>query len=410
MSMEKKYDCTIYNSDSCPKAITVYREVNHNNLHTIHVGCWGVYCWQGQVTSTELSDISKKDLKLINAPSDLFINSIDEYGQKKVVEGMIQYTQNTPVDALFLAGDNVYNYSIPKDYLVSLVEKALNEYKHSLVEKALDEQTGIDMFPSKKAYKQDPKISGQQIDRQLSDGFVKCFKDLKLKDFFIGVGNHDVQNCYDLNQQLNFSPDYKLIGMYYNVVYKMSNFHVNFIVIDTNMYSEDMDMESEEYTCNSKIPYTVEDKNKQTQWVVDVIKKHKAEWNIIIGHVPYIANGHKSKQKTKFHKELDYVFDSLNKNGCYPQVYMCADEHNQQFLYQEKRKLSLVVAGSGGTALDRDIQNGYPHMTKYSRAVFGFVSFNFNVNELIIKYIKAQEQDDLEETFSIKIDTKGNII
>jgi hypothetical protein len=65
---------------------------------------------------------------------------------------------------------------------------------------------------------------------------------------FLTIGNHDVQNCHDLNTQLNYyrkDPRYQMLGMYYNVIYKLEGFSVNFILIDTNMYTE-------EYTCDGR--------------------------------------------------------------------------------------------------------------------------------------------------------------
>ena len=426
------YDCTIYNSPNCPKGLSVHREINSGVLNVLSVGCFGTYCWDGEITKTYWKEVENKDeiidRILINMLEksgvnkakkevgklsqeekekkiqeltaivgfdilDLFERETDIYGQKSVVEGMAKYTSENNVASLFLAGDNIYSYKVPKEALIELIKNAYE---------------GKAEYPSKKQYRLDPAISGHNIDKQLSEGFLDCFQGVEVKDFFLGVGNHDVQNCYDLNQQLKFNQNlYKMVGMYYNVRYVANTFSVNFLVIDTNMFSE-------KSTCNPKIAYTDDDRKKQIEWVISTLEENKSDWNVMVGHVPYKANGHKEKDPKIYNKGLEEVFQAVQKTGIKVQIYMCADEHNQQFLYDPEKKLSLIVAGSGGTALDYEIQTkkSFMEITKYLDAVFGFVSFSFTETVVDITFIKSEvgAGEKVIPNFRVKVGISGDIV
>ena len=96
---------------------------------------------------------------------------------------------------------------------------------------------------------------------------------------------------------------------------------------------------------------------------------------------------------------------------------MCADEHNQQFLYDSVNKLSLVVAGSGGTALDKNIHIDQDDKntvtTKYAKSTFGFVSFKFSPVFIDIQYHTTEVEElgnKCKKTYNVKINEKGEII
>jgi hypothetical protein len=393
-----KYDCSDYNSEKCPKKnMLIKNKIRSDTLNVVMVGCWGVYCWNGEVDMEEYNAPENDELPTIDK---IFERTTEKYGQKSVVNGIIKYAKANQTDVLFLAGDNVYNYKIPKRTLVKLVNEALEEKNGKLL-------------PSKAEYKTNVKYSGQQIYKQLSDGFTKCMKKIPTTtDIFLGIGNHDVQNCFDLNAQLNYhrtNPRYKLPGTYYNVVYNMSNFSVNFIVIDTNMFSE-------KFTCDGKTKYTDKDKETQMNWVLKTLKKNKCEFNIIIGHVPYKANGHKEKNKTIYNEHLERLFTRILEEEKCPkvQVYMCADEHNQQFLYDKTKNMGLVIAGSGGTALDTKIVKGdFDKDVLHRDPVFGFVGFNFSKDFVDIQYHRSEIEErgktDIP-TYNTRLDVNGYLM
>ena len=120
-----------------------------------------------------------------------FRNSSQIFGQKSVSKGMENNSNKNTIEALFLVGDNVYPDNIVREELIKMV----------------NEQN----YPSESQYRQNNKISSQNIEKQLEEGFLKCFSNISVKDFFITIGNHHIENCHNLNYQLNYNQDlYKL--------------------------------------------------------------------------------------------------------------------------------------------------------------------------------------------------------
>ena len=383
-------DCTNYLNDNCPKGKSFNKpKIESDNLNFLMVGCWGVYCWDGLIKMEEYNQPKEgKEYK----PE----TSTKNYGSGRVVKGLVKYSEENKTQAVFLAGDNVYDDDVLKPALKQMIEEK--------------------KFPTKKQYNSNHNISGQNIDKQLQEGFLKCVNKVKVSDFYLAIGNHDIKSCYDLNQQLLFSTNdankYRLPALYYNVVYEYNNNKINFIIIDTNIF------EDEPKNCKGKT-YDLEIKlqliNLQIKWVVDCLKSNDCDWNIIIGHIPYKCNPHKpGKLDYNLNKQLDYLFHQIKMAKCPPvQTYFCADEHNQQFLYDNDNGLALVVAGTGGTALDKILIEGQYYTgtsvkTHYYSNQFGFVSFTFE-NDLTIKYFTSTPEESKSQFF-VKLDKDGGII
>ena len=196
----------------------------------------------------------------------------------------------------------------------------------------------------------------------------------------------------------------------------MKDYSVNFIIIDTNMFSED-------FHCDGQTKYTEKQIEAQITWVINCLTSNKTcKFNIIIGHCPYIANPHKNETVKNRGGEddvigirndkLEVLFNRIKEARDIPkvQVYMCADEHNQQFLYDNHYKMGLVVAGSGGTALDYDLSREQKIKdvdSKFREAKFGFVEFNFTDDAIAIKYHNSQIDDQVH--YSVKLDENGEI-
>ena len=392
-------DCTEYlDEKKCPKKVQILKnKTNSNNLNVLMVGCWGVYCWDGEI---KMIDYKPPNEEKKGIPNIYFEEYTEIYGSKRVVQGMVDFTKSVQTHAVFLAGDNVYNYNKPKEKLVMIVNQK--------------------QFPTKKMYKLDHTISGQNIDIQLKQGFQDCFQDIKVEDFYVAIGNHDVVTCYDLNQQLKFAlnPEtrYRLPAIYYNVIYPMKNYAVNFIIIDTNVFEENP------ISCSGK-KFNDNDKHQiistQVEWVIDTLKRNNCLWNIIIGHIPYKANPHKQKENSPnyiLNPALDHLFRLIKSENCPKvQTYFCADEHNQQFLYDYDNKMALTVAGSGGTILDKKIVkgnywNGDEVKTLYYSNNFGFVSFSFTYKDhLNISYYESSIKDSTRK-FSALLNKDGILL
>lgn len=349
--------------------LSININIENNILDLLSVGCWGVYCNQGEylIFKDKKGEIEQENVLR---------------GQRIVAESLELYTKKYPnIKDMFLAGDNVYQVGIEKN------NENTFQYNTDDLEKFLSENFGLQIKDKNSVF---------NIEKQISEGFEKCFEKVNIKRYFVAVGNHDIETCEILNTELK-NDSWNMPNTYYNVVYNTANnISVNCIVIDTNMFEE------VPLKCD-KSQYTEDEIKQQIDWIKSV--SNIGSWKIVIGHVPYIANGHKKKKPVIFNNSLSQIFDIVK-----PQVYLCADEHNQQFLYNNDKFLSLIVCGSGGTALDSQIFNSrLPEntYTLYKNPVFGFVHLSFKDEGLLIKYINSTNQ---QITFEVLINKNGNIL
>lgn len=358
-------NCTNYESVDCPKAVSVKNRVDDTKMELLFVGCWGVYCRDGEMDQTKYKK-GKFDTKKV------------VFGGKSVAQGMSEYSKRINVDSLILAGDNIYSRN-PTE------EEMANPHK------GLDE-TLYDM------------------DLQLSEGFMKCFNEVDVKNIYVAIGNHDITNCDILNNQINFDK-WSLPGLYYNVIYEMRGYKMNIMFIDTNLYDKDKTCNPSEYS-RDETKITPENEawlsmaiNRQKEWMVNTVLDNRCEWNVIVGHIPFLYNPHKKmKDGSKFdysvNKELasdiSYVNRSVRERGLNIQLYLCADEHNQQVIkcqgnvdvgYNMTDLPAIIIAGSGGTDLDNVNEsdslnrNGCNFLTKKTH---GFVGISVSSNNIVL--------------------------
>jgi hypothetical protein len=343
--MERKdIDCTIY--ENCIKTQKIQIDLlNQSSFNFIAVGCWGVYCDDGEYV---IAKYKKGKIETSNV----------KRGQGQVAKALINYTREHIITDMFLAGDNIYQLGIRAGS-----EEDTREFVERKVE-LVKRLTGVSVDP----------LENFNIDLQLSRGFLKCFKQAEIDRFFVAIGNHDIENCNVLNKQYNFD-GWNMPSLYYNVLYFLEGFKVNIIVLDTNMF-EDNPKE-----CSQK-PFTKDQIEKQLSWAESVSRK--GDWNIVIGHVPYLANGHKKDKHPVVRPILSDLISRMT-----PQLYICADEHNQQFI---KDKTCIVVAGSGGTALDDIIVEPTLPGTMYQNSNFGFVVYNVKRDTLQVSFMSVKNE------------------
>lgn len=283
-------------------------EKEYLNIATF--GCWGVYCEEGE------KHIRKKNKNLEK----------ETRGQKTVRDLLKQWCDKHDISDIFLTGDNIY----PK----SLSPNQIN----------------------------DSDFSDYDIKTQLDEGFEKCFKEIKTNRYFLALGNHDIKNCEILSYQKNYDK-WKLPSLYYSVSYTLKNFLVKIIILDTNMFEENPKK------CNDE-PFTNEQILDQSNWAIEESKKN-SDWVIVIGHIPFYANGHKTKKPYVKNEKLLSLIKSMRCD-----LYICADEHNQQFIHDKDNTdiPPIIVCGSGGTHLD-DI---LIYNTPVSGTIFQNSNFGFN--------------------------------
>jgi len=183
------------------------------------------------------------------------------------------------------------------------------------------------------------------------------------------------------------------------------------------MFDEDQE------NCNGK-PYTDLEREKQREFIKESCDKAKirGDWLIMIGHIPAVANGHK-ESRIEIKNEMVYELLDINR----PHLYVCGDEHNQQFIYEKNIGVSLSIIGSGGTDLDnifykkleeeKDVEpiNG----TCYADKVFGFLTVKFiddsetKKESMLIGYKSVHKTDDnivLNNPYFSRISYEGKIM
>jgi hypothetical protein len=318
---------------------------NKDDLHMIAVGCWGVYCDDGDyiITKYKKGKVEPSEIKR---------------GQRRVARALIEYVSRNDVTDMYLAGDNVYQLGVSATDGQAVAEFLKNK------QKLVADLTGNEVDP----------LQNFNIEVQISEGFEKCFAEAKVDRFFLAIGNHDIENCHILNTEYNYR-GWNIPSLYYNVLYNMKDFKINVIVLDTNMF------EDKPVTCLNE-PFTEDQIDSQVAWALSVAEK--GDWNIVIGHIPYLANGHKKDKPLVLRKRLSELIGSMS-----PQLYICADEHNQQFIQTDKT--AIVIAGSGGTALDKILDHSIQG-TLYQRSDFSFVSYRIGKNELVISFISPENK------------------
>lgn len=355
------YDCENY--DNCPKMIEKVEKIKKNILNTMFVGCWGVYCKKGKSIERKYKKDKKK--KSIKKKEEIV-----EYGGGIASDLMSEYSKNKNIDCVILGGDNVYSTLIdfkPEN------EKEINEYK----------------------------IKSHDMLGQLKEGYINCYrKKIKTNKFLVGVGNHDIISCDILNEQMNFykvDSKWNLFGLSYIYSYILTdNTKINLIFIDTNMYDS-----SSQY-CQGT--YSSYHKDKQEEWLGKVLSKNTENWNIVIGHIPFICNLRKCDEDDDINGNIEDLTNNellilLSKYHEYIDLYMCADEHNQQYIeYRDDEGVSInqVISGTGGSPLDTELhcaleyKGGLIPGTQFFRSGFGFVGMdidsdiielNFNVDD-----------------------------
>ena len=351
-------NCEDYNSEDCLKGnnVTIINDLNE----IIVLACWGVYCQSGNYKQY------KKKKGEINSSEVV-------RGQRDVFRGIEAYSNSGSVSDVFFAGDNVYQYA------------------HDFESKV-------------------PDVSemGYRIDKQLEE-FNKCYSNIKnnVKRTFIGIGNHDVETCDILNTELNYN-GWQKMGVYYSVDYIQSEEKsrgVTVIVLDTNMY------EKEQLKCNQKDEYTDQERDEQRDFVKQAYTRalEKNNWIIMIGHIPALANGHKKGKEVVRNEKLYNLIREFR-----PHIYICGDEHNQQFIYDPKIKVSLAVIGSGGTDLDnvyfQEANISPVDITCYAEKIFGFLTLKFSTDVLNVSFKHSDPNGSLTLKYDVFIDNNGDIL
>ena len=359
--MENKinYDCEDFNSAICPKGVSsLINNIDVKEIRFIFTGCWGVYCKSGKNKQLKLKDPSKKEKKDKDKEDDA---KYVVYGGQDVAQAMMEYAKRYNITAVILAGDNVYS-DYPSDEQLKYIKKIMEENNVVEIKRI--------------------KYELYNMDKQFAEGFQNCIQRVKADDFLVGIGNHDIETCGILNKQLNY-PRWTMMGLYYNYKYKLNDGQIiNLIFIDTNIY--------EGKSCTGS-PYPKNARSDQLKWLEAVLNENKDSWNIVIGHIPFRANSHKEGKPLRREPHLQA---DLTHNENFIDLYMCADEHNQQYITYPKMPKE-IISGAGGAILDENMETEIAliNHTKYRQSKkFGFVGMLINSNNIFVEFVNAGGQ------------------
>lgn len=181
---------------------------------------------------------------------------------------------------------------------------------------------------------------------------IACFDLPHTHKLFALLGNHDVDKIDLLKYELNkttfdnqiISSQWILPTNYYNFIVDMDSYKINFIQLDTNMFVK------EEYS-NIVDNDTINDLAiRQLQWLTKILEINNDKINIISGHHPIFAIGHKEKNPLITNHDMLQIYKILLEHNV--KFYICADEHNFQYLYDANNDFHFLVVGgvprSGG--------------------------------------------------------------
>jgi hypothetical protein len=295
--------------------------------------------------------------------TDFHMNSIH---QKNLIDLMKSYYATQPKSNNFRVtfGDNIY------------YDKGFK--------KLIKEDPRLNSLEFNSALPQDPKNDLKLAEDLIVNPVEEAktiietgFNALPIMPTFISLGNHDVQYKYILQYQIHKcmtqmtfpSKDTVSFGnwilpnAFYSVKFIIKNkAPVIFIFIDTNLFDKG------EYSYISP-----SDKQKyltiMLKWLTKTLEDNKDTVKIVIGHEPIFFYTH-YKEPKKDGKQKEQANTSAKSSTDYIQLYrilkdnkvssyMCADEHNFQWIYDRTNEINHLICGASPGGGGADVTNTF---------------------------------------------------
>lgn len=315
--------------------------------------------YNGVQLSATLDDL---DLDLFgcwnSACKDKFqISHSESLHQKFLVKLLNKYNENITANnkLRFLFGDNLYF-----DKKVKKTIKSDKELKEKII------KTGIlDEVPLLKVDEKDINLK-EISEKLLKDGF-ECMSEQK--PTFMCLGNHDIEPLFVLHQEIKKSYENLIIldnkvkfrsnwiqpTAFYSVELKVKDTNLLFVIIDTNLLDEEYD--------KNVLPNMEEKCSIMIEWIEKTLSSHPNHMKIVIGHCPIFYFSHKKIGPTFLSREINgnnantgvnfvNLYKTLVKNKV--KIYMAADEHNLQHIYDAEHDIIHLTCGAspGGGGAD----------------------------------------------------------
>lgn len=277
-----------------------YNELDIDSLSFNVLGCWNSYC------------------------SNVLKGSFADSSSQRLISKLLQSTQgDLNVRYLITAGDN--------------------HYKDPLGREVSDENS-------------------------INTGF-NCFNDIMNIPMFLSLGNHDVKTENIIKEQfrktyagreigdanVRFNSNWILPSAYYNLKHTINGVIIDFIFVDTNLICDDYFFDE----AHADDDYKATKAAEMIQWLQGKLEECNGI-KCVIGHHPIFSVGHKIKKQIRREKKLEQMYGIMIKNNVH--FYLCADEHNTQYLYDDDNDIHHIIAGGTGAGSGAD--NAYVHNDK----------------------------------------------
>jgi hypothetical protein len=299
-------------------------------------GCWNSNC------NDEFKESHSKSLH-----QKFLVNLLNKYNADAIAKNQLR----------FLFGDNLY---FDKNIKEEIKKDENEELKKKLFKSGIPDKIPL------------LKLSGENInlkdvsEKLLEDGF-NC---MSQKPTFMCLGNHDIEPLFVLHQEIKKSYDTLKINenntitfpsnwiqptAFYSVELNVKNNSLLFVIIDTNLL--DGEYKSDIY------PDMIEKKKQMLKWLDETLFSHQNHLKIVIGHCPIFYFSHKDKGSKFLSRDIPSKEEMIGTNfvDLYKilvqhkvKIYMAADEHNLQHIYDAEHDIIHLTCGAspGGGGAD----------------------------------------------------------
>ena len=221
-------------------------------------------------------------------------------------------------------------------------------------------------------------------DTHLQKSYLDIYSSLKLKPWYITLGNHDYRGDLQTYHDYSFiNPNWNFPFYYYEVhkFFQKDSF-AQFLVSDTNQF----------YRILKFLPYrrnASEESIKQLSWMNERLSKNSAKWKFVFGHHPIFSSGkHGDTEVLKG----DFLKTLSDGNV---DIYFSGHEHNLQYLNHPNYETHFIVSGSGSKVRTGG-QNPY---LVFKKELPGFVLVNLEERTCKVTFISFEN----ERLYSLEI-------
>ncbi len=360
-------DRQIYLSDEFYTGINLAIELPDLDIDMF--GCWNNGCIPDDLKHSHAGSLHQRFL----------IKLLDKYNSRnnRDVQNKIR----------FLFGDNMYFEKHEKEQLKALYKENKELQKHLISARLTNENI--------EPYKVIKDKYMSMSNKLINDGF-SCFNNDKPS--FMALGNHDIEPLFVLHQQIKkcyenilitentvkFNSNWILPNAFYSVEFILPNsIKLLFIILDMNLI--DMEYDSNIFG-DETIKKIDQYRTNMFEWLNELLPRKPEHIKFVIGHTPLFYYAHKkNKEKSKEKSANQFVMKAqqyteteaapatsatlaapaTSATSAAPaapatsavelykilikhkvKFYMCADEHNLQYLIDKKHNIHHLICGA----------------------------------------------------------------